>query len=225
MKTETFKRHVEFSVATRILHWLRALCIFFLIATGFYLGYPFIIPVQNAEPTGFLYALIRSWHQIIGFALIGVTLFRVYIFFFSKGAKQERLTFDDVLKPSVWIAIIKAYLLIGHHPHQKGAYNPIQLVTYIMIMLLIFVMCITGLTLYANVYHEGLGGFIGGIFKPVEVMLGGLSSVRLIHHYATWVFVIFVPLHIYLATWNAVRYPGGGLDTMAGGYRYDKDSH
>ncbi len=225
MDQEQYVRRIEFSAATRILHWVRALCIFFLIATGFYLGYPFIIPHSTSEPSGFLYALMRSWHQIIGFVLIGATIFRIYIFLFSKDAKLERTSWKFAFSPSTWIALVKAYLLIGTHPEQKGSYNPIQLFTYFGIMLLILLMSITGLILYAHSYHDGLGGIVGAFFKPLEVVFGGLSAVRLVHHYTTWAFIIFIPIHIYMATWNAVRYPGGGLDTIAGGYRYEKEGH
>lgn len=220
-KQDTFVRHVEFSAATRILHWVRAICIVVLVVTGFYIGYPFLAPAQNAEPTGFLYALVRSWHQIFGFVLIAASIVRVYLFITSKGSEFERRSWKDAFNISIWIAIIKTYFLIGAHPKQQGAYNPLQLFTYVAVMLLIFVMSLTGLVLYMNVYHEGLGGMLS-FLKPIEAAFGGLSHVRLIHHYTTWAFIVFLPMHIYLATWNSVRYPGGGIDTIASGYRYEK---
>lgn len=219
MKSQkTFTRHVEFSPLTRILHWVRALCIFALIITGFYLGYPFLSP-----DTRFLYAFARSWHEMIGFVLIGATLFRIYLFFFSRGCKEERKSLPDSVNISKWIAILKTYLLLGAHPKQNGAYNPLQLVTYTLLMILILVMSVSGVVLYMHTYHEGLGAVLMPFFKSVEVMFGGLAQVRFIHHCTTWAFVIFIPVHIYMATWNAVRYPGGGLDTIAGGYRYEKN--
>lgn len=215
---KTFVRHVEFSPLTRILHWVRALCIFALILTGFYLGYPFLSP----EPGAQIYALGRSAHVIIGFVLIGATLFRIYLFFLSRGCAEERKSLPDALNVSTWIAILKTYLLIGKHPKQNGAYNPLQLVTYTLLMILILVMSVSGIVLYMHNYHEGLGGAFMPLFKSMEVMFGGLAQVRFIHHCTTWAFVVFIPVHIYMATWNAVRYPGGGLDTIAGGYRYEK---
>ncbi|MDE7317983.1 MAG: Ni/Fe-hydrogenase, b-type cytochrome subunit [Helicobacter sp.] len=215
---KTFTRHVEFSPLTRILHWVRALCIFALIITGFYLGYPFL----TSEPGMQLYALARGWHVIIGFVLIGATLFRFYLFFFSRGSAEERKSLPDSFSASKWIAILKTYLLLGTHPKQNGAYNPLQLVTYTFLMILIVLMSVTGIVLYMHTYHEGLGGALEPVFKSVEVMFGGLAQVRFIHHCTTWAFVVFIPVHIYMATWNAVRYPGGGLDTIASGYRYEK---
>ncbi|MDE7172983.1 MAG: Ni/Fe-hydrogenase, b-type cytochrome subunit, partial [Helicobacter sp.] len=178
---KTFTRHVEFSPLTRILHWVRALSIFALILTGFYLGYPFLAP----EPGVQLYALARSWHIIIGFVLIGATLFRFYLFFFSRGCGEERKSLPDALNVSKWIAILKTYLLLGTHPKQNGAYNPLQLVTYTLLMILIVVMSVTGIVLYMHVYHDGLGSTFMSLFKSVEVMLGGLAQVRVIHHCTT----------------------------------------
>ncbi|MCI5968298.1 Ni/Fe-hydrogenase, b-type cytochrome subunit [Helicobacter sp.] len=218
-----YKRVVEFSKLTRIFHWIRAITIFVLIGTGFYLGYPFLAPNNfSGEPTGFLYALMRSWHLIFGFALIAVTIFRIYLFF-TKECAKERRSFSDFINPMVWIGVIKAYLLLGGHPHLKGSYNPLQLITYITIMLLILAISLTGLVLYANVYHEGFGGFIAPLMKPIEVLCGGLANVRSIHHILTWAFVIFIPIHIYMAVWNATRYPGGGIDSIISGAKFEKE--
>ena len=82
-----YKAVYEFSKLTRIFHWIRALAIFVLIATGFYLAYPFLAPNNfTGEPTGFLYASVRSWHLIIGFVLIAITIFRFYLLFFTRDA-------------------------------------------------------------------------------------------------------------------------------------------
>ncbi len=61
-------KHYEFSVWLRITHWLRALAIVILTATGFYIAYPFLSPAQSGgEPVNFLYALARMWHIVFGF--------------------------------------------------------------------------------------------------------------------------------------------------------------
>ena len=218
-----YKSVYEFSILTRIFHWIRAFAIFLLIATGFYIAYPFLAPEINAEPTGFLYALMRSWHQIFGFILIAVTIFRFYLFIFTKECKLERKSFADFFNPIIWIKILKTYLLIGGHPHMKGAYNPLQLATYIGVMFLILAISLSGLVLYANVYHEGLGGFIAPAMKPFEVLCGGISNVRAIHHILTWAFCIFIPIHIYMASWNATKFHGSGIDTIVSGVKFEKE--
>ena len=218
-----YRAVLEFSKLTRIFHWIRALAIFGLIATGFYLAYRFLAPNNfTGEPVGFLYALMRSWHLILGFLLIAVTIFRLYLLL-TKECALERRSILDFFNPFVWFGVLKSYLLFGGHPHLKGAYNPLQLATYLGVMLLIIAISLSGLVLYAHVYHEGLGGFIAPLMKPLEVLCGGIANVRLIHHILTWAFVIFIPIHIYMASWNSAKFPGAGVDTIFSGVKFEKD--
>ncbi|GAD20077.1 Ni/Fe-hydrogenase, b-type cytochrome subunit [Helicobacter fennelliae] len=221
---QEFKATTEFSGLTRIFHWLRALAIFGLIATGFYIAVPFLQGAPSAEPTLFTQAYIRSVHIILGFVLIAISFFRVYLYFFDKkGSAEERKSFKQFLQPKVWIDTIKCYIWIGRHPHIDGTYNPLQFITYLTLGVLVLLISLTGVALYANVYHEGLGGVLGVCFKWVEVVCGGLSNVRMIHHILTWIFIIFIPVHIYLVVWNSLKYPNGGADAIISGIRYQKD--
>lgn len=214
------EQHLEFGGATRFLHWVRAFMIIFLIASGFYIAYPFLQPNANSEPTGFLQAYSRAFHCIAGFVLICASIFRVYLFFFARSSNPERTSILQVFNPIIWFKTIGAYLFIAHHPHIKGAYNPLQFCTYLMLGILTLVICVTGVSLYSNVYHSGLGAFSAAWFGWVEIVCGGLANVRAIHHIVTWVFIIFIPVHIYLVIWNSVRYPNGGADAMISGIRY-----
>ena len=211
---------IEFGGMTRFLHWVRAIMIVLLVASGFYIAYPFLQPDASSEPVGFLQAYSRALHCIAGFALICASLFRVYLFFFAKSSKRERLSIVQLFNPMVWIKTVGAYIFITQHPHIKGAYNPLQFCTYFALGLLTLVICLTGVSLYSHVYHGGLGYVIREAFTWVEVVFGGLANVRAAHHIATWAFIIFVPVHIYLVIWNSVRYPNGGADTMISGIRY-----
>ncbi|WP_300451887.1 Ni/Fe-hydrogenase, b-type cytochrome subunit [Helicobacter mastomyrinus] len=247
-KVEMFKKelhmHEEFSGLTRLFHWLRALCIFTLIATGFYIAYPFLTSqpeitqatlegtlqgeVVIKQPMGvvgtsYLQAYIRSVHLIMGFVLIAISCFRLYLFLFDKKSLPERISFAQVKDRKIWLAQIKAYLFIGNHPHINGAYNPLQFVTYFCLGVLVLLISLTGVVLYYNVYNDGLGAILAFCFKWVEVLFGGLSNVRNFHHILTWAFVIFIPVHIYLAVWNAVKYPNGGVDSIISGMCYTDD--
>lgn len=217
------QQHLEFGATTRFLHWVRAFMIIFLVASGFYIAYPFLQPNASGEPDIFLQAYNRAFHCIAGFVLISASIFRVYLFFFAPSSKPERISFWQLLNPLVWAKTIGAYLFIAKHPHIRGAYNPLQFTTYFVLGLVTLVICLTGVNLYANVYHDGLGGFMGACFSWVDVVCGGLANVRAIHHIATWVFIIFIPVHIYLVIWNSVRYPNGGADAMVSGIRYSEE--
>lgn len=217
------KKHYEFSFWLRVTHWVRAIAIIILTASGFYIAYPFIAPAHNGgEPVNFLNALFRSWHIIFGFLLISVTLGKFYLFFFDKQSKVERASFNDFINPKVWINQIKYYLLIGKHPHGKGVYNPLQFMAYVGVYGAIILISLTGLILYIHVYHQGMGGMLYDILRPVEAMFGGLAWVRQLHHIAMWIFIIFLPIHIYLAVFNSVYGKSGAMDSIFSGYRWVK---
>ncbi|MDR1451655.1 MAG: Ni/Fe-hydrogenase, b-type cytochrome subunit [Helicobacteraceae bacterium] len=221
---ELREAELEFSAVTRALHWIRFVAIVALTITGFCIASVFIAPSISGEPNLFLNARIRMWHEIFGFVLIAVTLFKTYYFFASKNKaeKLERGSFSDALSLKTWLAQLKYYLLIGKHPRLKGAYNPLQFVAYYGLYVVFFLLCLTGLILYAHNYHDGFGGVIYGAMRPFEALMGGLASVRMIHHILTWVILIFVPVHIYMVVFNALRGKEGALDSILSGIKFRK---
>jgi Ni/Fe-hydrogenase 1 B-type cytochrome subunit len=216
------KRVYNFSIGVRVGHWLRAISIFALIATGFYIADPFLSPIGGNEPTNFMYAKWRMVHLIFGFLLISVTIFKIYLFFTDKNSKLERDSISDFLSPKVWIAQIKYYLFLGPHPHTKGIYNPLQFIAYVSLIAMILAISITGLILYVHVYHSGLGGFLYDILRPIEQSLGGLAVVRELHHIFTWAIILFIPVHIYMAVYDSVRGKTGAIDSIISGYKWKK---
>lgn len=223
-EAKMIKRHYEFSLWLRLTHWIRAIAIVVLVFTGFYIAIPFFSPSLNqGEPTNFLYALMRSWHMIFGFLLLAATLIKIYLFFFDKQSRGERVSFWDFINPKIWIKQIKYYLLVGRHAHLKGVYNPLQFMAYLGLYIALIVICITGLILYIHIYHEGLGGFLYDILRPLEVMMGGLAVVRQVHHITMWIFILFLPIHIYLAIFNSVYGKSGAMDSIVSGYKWEEE--
>ncbi len=224
-KMQSRQTEYEFSLGTRWTHWIRAFSIFILTFTGLYLSYVFISPQPSDKPILFLNAKFRMWHEIFGFVLIAVTIFKSYLFLLDKVSKKERFSLLDVLNPIIWYKQIKYYLFLGEHPHLRGAYNPIQFIAYVGLYLMVFLVCLTGMILYMHVYHQGLGGFVYEYLRPLEVMMGGLAGVRQLHHIAMWGILLFVPVHIYMAIFNSVMGREGAIDAIVSGYKFEKTSH
>lgn len=215
----------EFSIGLRLTHWIRAASIVFLILSGFYLAYVYISPEITPIPVNFMNAKWRAAHQIIGFLLIGALIFKSYLFVFDKKSRKELASIKDFINPKIWIAQIKYYLFLGEHPKLKGVYNPLQFVAYLGFYAMLILICLTGLILYMHVFHEGLGGALYNYLMPVEVFMGGLGNVREIHHILMWGIIIFVMVHVYMATFNAVKGKDGAMDAIASGYRFLKQDH
>ena len=94
------KLEYEYSLGLRWGHWIRFCVMWVLIGTGFYIAYVFASPKPSSEPILFLQADIRFWHLVAGFVLIGVTLFKTYLFFFDRGvSRKEREAFKYAINP------------------------------------------------------------------------------------------------------------------------------
>jgi len=219
------QREEEFSSLYRWQHWIRAISIVALTITGFYIASPFVTPAATPEPTKFMQALFRSWHEIFGFVMMAVVIFKAYLFFFSKKYRNEMGSIKDFLNPKVWGQQIGYYLLISKHPHLKGTYNPLQFVAYVTFYILMFILIITGLILYVHSYHYGLGAMLYDTMRSFEVMLGGLAWVRELHHIAMWGVILFVAVHVYMAIYNAVFGKDGSMDAIFSGLKWHKKDH
>ncbi|EOI0353177.1 Ni/Fe-hydrogenase, b-type cytochrome subunit [Campylobacter coli] len=217
------KAEYEFSIGLRLTHWVRAFAIVVLVITGYYLSYVFQNPISNGEPVNFMQAKYRMVHQAVGFVLIACVIFKVYLFFFDRISRKERISIVDALNPKLWIEQIKFYLFLGKHLHLKGVYNPLQFVTYIFFYIVMVGIILTGLILYTHTYHEGLGGLLYEVLRPLEAALGGLADVRTYHRILMWVILIFVPVHIYMAFFNAIKGKDGAIDAIVSGYKFVKE--
>ena len=206
-----------YSSSNRILHWIRALVITGLIITGFYIADPFLSPDGSTEKL--LFGKWAMWHFILGFVLIPAGLLRIYLFFFGKDSDGELRSLRDVFSIKSWIIQLKSYFFVGEL-QKKGLYGPLQFITYFAITVLVIVASVTGLVLYVHVYHQGIGGWLYEPIRAVEAWMGGLATVRYIHHITMWGYLIFIPIHIYLVIWSAIRFKHGALDVMFTGYDY-----
>ena len=206
-----------YSSSNRILHWIRALVITGLIITGFYLADPFLS--SDGSTDKLLFGKWAMWHFILGFILISSGLLRIYLFFFGKDSDGELRSLRDVFSIKSWIIQLKSYFFIGEL-RKKGFYGPLQFITYSAIAVLVIVASVTGLILYVHVYHQGLGGLLYDSMRAVEAWMGGLANVRYIHHIVMWGYLIFIPIHIYLVIWSAIRFKHSALDVMFTGYDY-----
>ena len=206
-----------YSSTNRILHWIRVFVITGLTITGFYIAKPFLASAGSSDKL--LFAEWAFWHYLFGFILIAGGLLRIYLFFFGRDSSGELRSLKDVFSLRSWVTQLKSYFFVGEL-RKKGIYGPLQFMTYFAITGLVVISSLTGLVLYVHVYHQGIGGFLYEPMSVIEVWMGGLATVRLIHHITMWGFLIFIPIHVYLVIWSAIRFKHGALDVMFTGYDY-----
>jgi thiosulfate reductase cytochrome b subunit len=169
----------------RFWHWMQALLIFFLAATGFEI---------HGTYTFFGYENAVTYHNIAAYSFMVLIVFAVFWHFTTGEWRQYIPTFEN----------IKAqldYYLFGifknaHHPTKKtvlSKLNPLQKLTYFGLKILVIpVMVVSGL-LYMF-YRYPLNQEIQSI------NIGSLDLIGVIHTAGAFMLIAFLVTHLYLIT-------------------------
>ena len=177
--SQQVKRH---PLASRILHEIIMWAILLLIATGFYIHQPFL------DGGGFLMSMVRGVHFFAAAILIVTTIIRIIGMFCGQDRDWRSFipTADDFkLLP----AVIGYYTYISKEPKLKKKYNPLQMLSYCFVFVLIIFQIISGLALQ---YPETWMSWFNYSLFNSEV------GVRIAHFVVTWLFVMFLVIHVYL---------------------------
>ncbi len=202
----------------RAMHWLAALSIVMLVVTGLYIGKPYFM-VSGDTSSHFLMGWMRAVHFGAAGVLVATAIVRVY--WLWAGNKFERLSALFPVRPRDLVNMVrqvKFYLMIRPEeaPHYLG-HNPLQQLSYTGIYAVAFIQVVTGFAMYGQFDP---GGFFFRAFGWLGPLLGGMQVVRLIHHVSTWIFCIFVPIHVYLAMRADVLERGGSISSIVTGGRF-----
>lgn len=206
----------------RYMHWIAVFCIIALVLTGFYIGRPYFVPSGDPE-SAYLMGTVRFVHFLSAAILVMTAIVRVYWLF--RGNRYERYSALFPLRRrdlgNIGV-MIKFYLMIqpGRAPRYLG-HNPLQQISYTAMYMLGLVMVFTGFAMYGL---SNPGGLIHTLFNWVNPLLGGAPIVRFVHHTVTWVFLIFIPIHVYLALRADALERTGTISSIISGGRFVSSS-
>lgn len=202
----------------RITHWISAVAISVLVVTGFYIGKPYFLTRGEASEH-FMMGTFRLLHFIAAGWLVAAAILRIYWLF--RGNRFERwqalfphkkIDFQHLVQQ------FKAYLLIK--PEEAPLYlghNPLQQVTYTLLYLVAVFMFLSGFAMYGESDPQG---FFHMLFTSwMAPLFGGIQRVRFLHHVSVWLFVIFVPVHVYLAMRMDLLEETGTISSIVSGGR------
>jgi len=168
----------------RILHETIMASIILLALTGFYIHAPFI---NNGG--GFLMALMRGVHFAAAGILVVAFVVRVIWMFVSPSRDWKNFIpgFRDLL---LLPKVLLHYAHISKKPNIVKKYNPLQMLAYCMAYVLAFFQILTGFMLQ----------YPDGILRPITYgVFGNSVNVRVSHYIVSWIFVIFILIHVYMA--------------------------
>lgn len=205
----------------RAMHWIAAVAIVVLVVTGLFVGRPYFMAAET-DTTPFLMGWMRFLHLASAGALIATGIVRTYTLFV--GNRYERLKALFPWRLRDWknaVLVLYKYLLIfpERAPHFLG-HNPLQQISYTALYGLVLLQIVTGFAMYGQ---SNPGGLFFNTFGWVAPLFGGIQIVRFFHHVATWVFVIFIPVHVYLTVRADALHREGRVSSMISGGRFVRD--
>jgi Ni/Fe-hydrogenase 1 B-type cytochrome subunit len=202
----------------RAMHWAAALSIVVLVVTGFYIGRPYFVTSGEAS-AHYLMGWMRFLHFGAAAVFVATAIVRLYWLFAGNKFERWRALFPITRKD--WVNLykqVKFYLMIQPEkaPHYLG-HNPLQQFSYTAVYTLALVQVVTGFAMYGQ---SRPGGFWYTLFGWVVPLLGGIQVVHFVHHVFTWLFIMFIPIHIYLALRADVMERTGTISSIVSGGRF-----
>lgn len=181
----------------RAMHWVAVLSIVVLVVTGFYIGRPYFV-TSGETSAHYLMGWVRFLHFAAAGAFVATAIVRIYWFF--AGNQFERWQALFPVRARDWVNMIrqvKFYLMIQPEkaPHYLG-HNPLQQLSYTGMYAVAAAQVVTGFAMYGQ---SNPSGVFYKAFGWVVPLLGGIQEAHFVHHVLTWAFLIFIPIHVYLA--------------------------
>ncbi len=198
----------------RIFHWIMVLSLVVLTVTGFYMHRPFIVATS---PTAWVMGTMRFVHEVFGFILISVLLLRIYWFFM--GNQWARWRAWVPLTKAQWASIrsmLLYYTYQRREPEPEIGHNSLATASYMVIVLLLIIECVTGLVLYSVVSGSHfLRLIVGWIPRIVDI-----QYIRTIHYFIMFCFMAFVIHHVYSAVLVSMEQKNGLMESIFSGWKF-----
>ena len=202
----------------RAMHWAAALSIVVLVVTGFYIGRPYFITHGEAS-AHYLMGWMRFLHFVAAGVFVATAIVRIYWLFAGNQFERWKALFP--VRKQDWVNLVKQvkfYLMIQPEkaPHYLG-HNPLQQFSYTGMYTVALAQVVTGFAMYGQ---SRPGGLWYTLFGWVVPFLGGIQVVHFVHHVLTWAFLIFIPIHIYLALRADLLERTGTISSIISGCRF-----
>ena len=206
----------------RIFHWINVLCIVVLAATGFIIADPPAILSSAEASESYWFGTVRFIHFTAAYIFFFNMLLRLYWAFVGNRFSNWRafLPFSKKMRKNI-LHVLRVDILLQHDKTEdirniSVGHNAVAAISYVALFIIALVQVFTGFGLYADTS----GWWLPKLFGWVVPLFGGDFIVRTIHHIATWFFIFFTLVHVYLVFYHDWLEGRGEVSSMFGGYKF-----
>ena len=201
----------------RVAHWGVVFSIAVLAVTGIYIGYP-SITVTGPAGDHFLTGTVKVVHSYAAILFTLAVLSRlIWMFRGNHFARWDQFIPVKRRRRRAGLRTLRFYLFQLRKPPGFIGHNPLAGATYTLVFLIYLVMILTGFTLY------GAGANVSShmrVFGHLIPLLGGLQTVRLIHHVGMWLLIGFAIHHVYSAVLMSQIEGNATIESIFSGYKF-----
>jgi len=205
------------SILACIIHWVLFCSVVTLAVTGFYIAWPSYYFGKGEAYATFTMADMRYYHFVAATFMMTSLLVRFYIAFTESCHKdiKQFLPTPRNIKNGVQLAYHFATGR-GRHPHYRFV-NPLGGLGIFLIAASLFIMVCTGFLMYIPATAPGTVWHSWAF--SIAHALGGLQTVRLIHHVVMYIIFALVLIHVYMQIWKNSVYTESDISSIIAGYK------
>jgi Ni/Fe-hydrogenase 1 B-type cytochrome subunit len=201
----------------RITHWLIALSILVLSATGIYMGHPFLT-VSGPAGARFVRGTVRLIHSYAAIVFTLAVLSRIaWMFLGNNYARWDKFIPVARKRREGLRSTFGFYVFRLRKPPGFIGHNPLAGLTYVAVFALYLVAIATGFALYSA------SASAGSPLKPfvfLGPLLGGLETARWIHHVVMWLLLGFAVHHVYSSVLMSTIEANATVESIVSGYKF-----
>ena len=226
------KRVERMTPIMRTIHWTNAFCMIVAVATGLYIGHPYYQSFI-ADPAVDKYVMAwNRWGHFIAAIIFDVTAILIgYLYLFSnfeKPYKKILPTKQNFIE--FWEVFFNLITFNRRKKFDSTHSDSYNIVFFTFFHILLVFMLLTGLQLYVHGLASGESSI--GTWWPAMLHLatdwtlsvfGGNMGVRIAHHTAMYLILVWVMSHIYYQIWRTIFWREGDINIVFGGYKFAKD--
>jgi Ni/Fe-hydrogenase 1 B-type cytochrome subunit len=202
----------------RVIHWAAVFLILLLSATGILMGESRFIYDGTGEHSAY-FSYLRLIHFSAGWFLVACAILRVAGLFLASNRFQRWDALFPVkprdLKNLFQVAQNYLFCRFERGPHYIG-HNPLQQVAYTAIYAVGVAAIVTGFALYALYAPESWPFHYLVWFDN----LVGVQRIRLVHLLIMYIFLAFIPIHVYLSIRADTVEREGAISSIVSGGRW-----
>ena len=217
-RKEKLREVYVWELPVRLYHWLNALCIVVLCATGLIMANPPAVMSQVEAASRYWFGMVRFIHFVTAFLFLFNFIFRMY--WGIVGNKYVRWKNFIPLNKAQWdelAEVIKVdVLMLKNKSINNIGHNQVAYCTYFIFFIACMLQCMTGFGLYAQMSKS----LLPQMFAWIVPLIGGDLAVRQVHHFLMWFFMLFTVGHIYLVFYHDYTERRGIASSMIGGWKF-----